>query len=191
MPVQTEDRETEARLAPAPEPPEIRTGRGRAFALLGGGAVIAGLAIVALVIALGGDSTKSSTSSATHRAASGSGSGTATATAAPAARVAVSLSEFRVSPSSTVGRAGRVTFHVTNSGNITHEFVVLRTPHPANALPVKNGRAVETGNVGETGDLSAGASKTISLRLQPGHYALVCNLPGHYLAGQRTDFNVK
>jgi uncharacterized cupredoxin-like copper-binding protein len=32
---------------------------------------------------------------------------------------------------------------------------------------------------------------TISPRLRPRHYALICNLPGHYLAGQRTDFTVK
>jgi uncharacterized cupredoxin-like copper-binding protein len=34
-------------------------------------------------------------------------------------------------------------------------------------------------------------SKTLALRLRPGHYALVCNLPGHYLAGQRADFTVR
>ena len=43
----------------------------------------------------------------------------------------------------------------------------------------------------ETGDLAPGASKTITLNLTPGHYALICNMPGHYLAGQRTDLTVK
>ena len=45
--------------------------------------------------------------------------------------------------------------------------------------------------VGETGDLAAGASKTITLKLAAGHYALICNLPGHYQAGQHTDFTVR
>jgi uncharacterized cupredoxin-like copper-binding protein len=56
---------------------------------------------------------------------------------------------------------------------------------------LKGARADEAGNVGETGDLQAGASKTLRLRLKPGHYALICNLPGHYVAGQRTDFTVR
>ena len=72
-----------------------------------------------------------------------------------------------------------------------HEFVVLRTATPAAQLPIKAGRADETGNVGETGDLEAGASKTIAVNLKAGHYALICNLPGHYTAGQHTDLTVK
>ena len=86
--------------------------------------------------------------------------------------------------------AGRVTFHVRNTGTMTHEFVVLRTNHPAASLPLSKGRADETGNVGETGDLAPGAAKAITLNLKPGHYALICNMPGHYMAGQRTDLTV-
>ena len=56
---------------------------------------------------------------------------------------------------------------------------------------LKGSRADETGNVGETGDLAAGASKSLTLSLPAGHYALICNLPGHYKAGQHTDFTVK
>jgi uncharacterized cupredoxin-like copper-binding protein len=53
---------------------------------------------------------------------------------------------------------------------------------------MKNGRADEAGNVGETGDLKPGRTKSVSLKLPAGHYALICNLPGHYLAGQHADF---
>jgi uncharacterized cupredoxin-like copper-binding protein len=28
----------------------------------------------------------------------------------------------------------------------------------------------------------------LTLDLTPGHYAVVCNLPGHYAAGMRQDF---
>ena len=59
---------------------------------------------------------------------------------------------------------GKVTFNVRNSGNVTHEFVVLKTDKPAGSL-LKGSRADETGNVGETGDLAAGASKSITLKL--------------------------
>jgi uncharacterized cupredoxin-like copper-binding protein len=105
--------------------------------------------------------------------------------------VVVGLGEFFVRPSVTAAAAGQVRFTVHNGGAATHEFVVLRTDTPAGSLPKdKNGRADEAGNVGETGELAAGASKTITVKLAAGHYALVCNLPGHYKAGQHTDFTV-
>jgi uncharacterized cupredoxin-like copper-binding protein len=114
---------------------------------------------------------------------------TAAGNPAPASRVAVGLREFSVRPSSTTGRAGRVTFDVRNAGSIPHEFVVLRTDKPAGDL-LKGARADESGNVGETGDLQPGQAKTIRLDLKAGRYALICNLPGHYSAGQHTDFTV-
>ena len=108
----------------------------------------------------------------------------------PARRVSVGLREFSVDPSSTVGRAGGITFAVRNAGTLTHEFVIIRTDRPAGAL-LKGARADESGNVGETGDLRPGQSKTLRLSLRPGHYALICNLPGHYAAGQHRDFTVR
>jgi uncharacterized cupredoxin-like copper-binding protein len=115
------------------------------------------------------------------------------AAAAPAAlphSVPVSLKEFTITPSGSQAAAGKVTFNVKNDGTVTHEFVVLKTDKPAGSL-LKGSRADETGNVGETGDLAAGARKSITLNLAAGHYALICNLPGHYKAGQHTDFTVK
>jgi uncharacterized cupredoxin-like copper-binding protein len=118
----------------------------------------------------------------------------APAAAVPAAalpsRVAVGLREFSVNPTSHAARAGKVTFAVRNTGKVTHEMVVIRTDKPAAGL-LKGSRADETGNVGETGDLTPGAAKTFALTLKPGHYALICNLPGHYAAGQHTDFTVR
>lgn len=108
----------------------------------------------------------------------------------PAGAVGVSLREFSVTPSSSVGRSGRVTFAVRNTGAIPHEFVVLRTPKPAADL-LKGSEADEAGHVGEIGNISPGALKRLTLRLEPGHYALICNLPGHYRAGQHADFTVR
>jgi uncharacterized cupredoxin-like copper-binding protein len=45
-------------------------------------------------------------------------------------------------------------------------------------------------NVGETGDVKAGQTKVLSITLAPGHYAVVCNLPGHYRMGMHQDFTV-
>ena len=110
--------------------------------------------------------------------------------AAPAAHaVKVDLGEFKVTPSTAKGIAGRVAFQVKNTGNVPHELVVIRTNKPASDL-AKGARADESGNQGETGDLKPGESKSISLKLKPGHYALICNIPGHYRSGMHTDFTV-
>jgi uncharacterized cupredoxin-like copper-binding protein len=116
----------------------------------------------------------------------------ATATSTPLPRnVDVTLAQFAVAPSTAAGSAGKITFRVHNAGTITHEFVVIKTPTLAADLPVTAGRASEAGNAGETGDLKPGVTKSVAINLQPGHYALICNLPGHFLAGQHTDFTVK
>jgi uncharacterized cupredoxin-like copper-binding protein len=31
----------------------------------------------------------------------------------------------------------------------------------------------------------------VTLNLKPGHYSLVCNLPGHYMQGMRADLTVQ
>jgi uncharacterized cupredoxin-like copper-binding protein len=113
-----------------------------------------------------------------------------TATAPLTRNIDVTLAQFAVSPSASQAPAARVTFRVHNAGTITHEFVVIQTPLAASDLPIKNGRADESGNVGETGDLKPGLTKSVSLKLAAGHYALICNLPGGYLAGQHTDLTV-
>jgi uncharacterized cupredoxin-like copper-binding protein len=112
------------------------------------------------------------------------------ATPATPGKVSVSLKEFRVNSTATQAPAGRVTFNVRNNGTVPHELVVLRTDKPAGSL-LSGARADETGNVGETGDLAPGAGKSVVVKLKAGHYALVCNLPGHYRAGQHIDFTVK
>ena len=168
---------------------------GRAFMIFAVGALM--LAMVELIVIAAKLDNSSTATKVARPAATATASPAATvaptATAAPvvaARRIGVTLEEFSVAPSPTVGKAGRVTFDVRNSGAVAHEFVVLRTAKPAGDLR-KGSRADETGNVGETGDLQPGQAKTISLPLEPGHYALICNLPGHYAAGQHIDFTVR
>jgi uncharacterized cupredoxin-like copper-binding protein len=83
-----------------------------------------------------------------------------------------------------------VTFTVSNDGSVTHEYVVLRTSRPAAGLQVSGGRASEAGHVGEIGELKVGQTKTLTLDLKPGHYSIICNLPGHYLGGMHTGLTV-
>ncbi|HEX9122049.1 MAG TPA: sulfocyanin-like copper-binding protein [Actinomycetota bacterium] len=92
---------------------------------------------------------------------------------------------------------GKVSFVVTNEGDHTHEFVVLSTKTPAADFPIVSFEgeanridedAPGVTNVGETGDMEPGTSKLLTIDLSSGHYAVVCNLPGHYAAGMHQDF---
>lgn len=108
--------------------------------------------------------------------------------------VAVQVDEFSVFPGTQGAPSGKVRFVVTNIGKVEHEFVVLKASKPAgNLLGGDHGpnRADESGAVGEIGGIPAGQARTLNLTLKPGHYALICNLPGHYKTGQFADFYVR
>ena len=108
--------------------------------------------------------------------------------------VPVKLNEFNILPAKQSAPAGKVTFILKNTGKITHEFVVIATPKAAgNLLGGDHGpnRADESGAVGVVGELKPGQTKKLTLTLKKGHYALLCNLPGHYKAGQFADFYVR
>ena len=108
-----------------------------------------------------------------------------------ASSVKVTLSEFKVAPSPKSASAGKVTFSVKNSGDDEHELVVIKTSSAANKLKVSNGRASEKGEVAEVEDIAPGKTKKLTATLKKGHYVLICNLPGHYAGGMRSDFTVK
>lgn len=88
--------------------------------------------------------------------------------------------------------AGPVTFVVKNNGLIAHELVVLKTDVAQDKLAVGDeaGKMQEIGNVGETGDMDGGTSKTFTVTLPTGHYILMCNEVGHYASGMHMAFNV-
>ena len=108
--------------------------------------------------------------------------------------VAVQVDEFSVFPGTQGAPTGKVRFVVTNIGKVEHEFVVIKTVKPAGSLLGGDhgpNAADEKGSVGEIGGIPAGQAKTLNLVLKRGHYALVCNLPGHYKTGQFADFYVR
>jgi uncharacterized cupredoxin-like copper-binding protein len=112
--------------------------------------------------------------------------------------VGVTIQEWSITPTAVSVPAGAITFSVSNAGTTPHEFVVLSTDTPAADFPITSfeGEANRINedkvgkNVGETGDLQANGAKSITLELTPGHYAFVCNLPGHYGQGMHVDFTV-
>jgi len=122
------------------------------------------------------------------------GLGTAGATAGgsqASSSVGVVLKEWKLVPSTSSVPAGKVTFRVVNRGTMEHEFVVLRTDRHHHVLPVKAAVAVETGRQGEISRIAPGKVRSLTLSLKPGKYVLICNLLGHYKAGQYAALRVR
>lgn len=123
------------------------------------------------------------------------------ATPAPAAAavpekggtVNVTLTDMQISVDRTTILEGSVIFVVKNSGAVVHEFVVLHTDVPQDKLVpdrAQDGKVDETGNVGETGEVNPGESKTFTITIPAGAYVLICNEVGHYAAGMHLAFTV-
>ena len=53
--------------------------------------------------------------------------------------------------------------------------------------PDRRGRQGRRSNVGETGDMAPGHDEVLTIDLASGHYAVVCNLAGHYAMGMHQD----
>ena len=102
----------------------------------------------------------------------------------------VRLDEFSIAPSISQVAAGKVTFVARNAGREEHEMVVVRTNKSGGGL-LKGDEASEAGAVDEIPEFDAGQTKRLTLKLQPGHYVLLCNVPGHYKAGMYKNFVVR
>ena len=91
--------------------------------------------------------------------------------------------------------AGRVTIHAVNKSQaLVHEVIVVLPPANGAPLPYddKEGRVIEKRikDLGEVSDLPSGKSGSLTVRLVPGNYLLICNQPNHYKAGMRTKLTV-
>ena len=112
--------------------------------------------------------------------------------AAPEGAIDVALAEWSVEPTQGSAPAGPVTFNARNVGEAPHELEVVATDTPAGDFPVQGGRAEVEGEViGEVEGIGAGRSKVLEVDLEPGHYQLICNIPGHYEPGMYADFEVE
>jgi uncharacterized cupredoxin-like copper-binding protein len=107
--------------------------------------------------------------------------------------------DFSINLDSSSASSGKVTFHVTNNGPSTHEFVVFKTDLPEGNLPTKKEKGAvivnETGpgvtHIDEIPGLNKGDSKDLTVDLKPGKYVVICNLPTHYQLGMHAAFTVK
>ncbi len=109
--------------------------------------------------------------------------------------VDISLTEFKVEPSTDTGKAGPITFKASNDGAIEHEFEVIKTDTAPDKLPLAGGKVDVDAAGKEAGEIEppfeAGKTVAATFDLEAGKYALICNVPGHYQAGMHAAFTVR
>jgi uncharacterized cupredoxin-like copper-binding protein len=163
------------------------------------------LSMAALAVGCGSSSSKSNEGTAAPAATTAATTSAAAGTAAPTPTagpvgpdsekeqtVEVSLSEWKITgPSSAaIGplKAGEIKFDVINAGTTQHEFVLFRTDADPASFPVKDGKIDEESagsSPGEADDIEPKDVKQATMRLAPGKYVYLCNVPGHYQSGMR------
>ena len=111
--------------------------------------------------------------------------------------VQVTLRDFAVDVADTSPPAGSTQIRVTNAGAAVHELEVFTVPAGVDvaAIPVTNSVA-DTDSVGmtvvdEVENVAPATSANLTVNLQPGTYAFMCNLPTHYGLGMHTVVTVE
>jgi uncharacterized cupredoxin-like copper-binding protein len=148
-----------------------------------------GAAAVSLAVAGcgGGNNENSTTQAQTPAQPSGGGS------------LTINMSDYAFSPNDSSTNAGTVKISTPNQGQLPHELVLLKTNQAPNSLPtLSNGEVDEEGleakgveSPGEIEDVGPGETKSAALKLTPGKYVMICNLPGHYKQGMYGTLTVK
>lgn len=91
--------------------------------------------------------------------------------------------------------AGTITFTITNEGVKEHEFEIFATDVLAGDFEIGDDDKIidpeGAEEIEEVEGIEGGDSVTLTVDLDPGHYALVCNEEGHYRMGMYTDFTVE
>lgn len=110
-------------------------------------------------------------------------------------KVSATLKDFSIGLDPASASAGEVTFSITNDGPSDHEFVVFRTDLDPGALPTSEAGEVDEAGAGltlvdEAEDIAASSTTDLTVDLEAGSYAIVCNVPGHYAQGMHTGFTV-
>ena len=111
----------------------------------------------------------------------------------------IGMSDYAFSPNDTATKAGTVRISAPNQGQLPHELVLLKTNQsPGSLSTLSNGEVDEEGleakgveSPGEIEDVGPGETKSATLKLTPGKYVMICNLPGHYKQGMYGSLRVK
>lgn len=120
-------------------------------------------------------------------------SGATQAPAGGSSAISADLSEWKIDIGGATGKAGSITFTVSNKGANTHEFVIVATDLKADSLPVVDDLVDESAftPVDEIEDIEPGTTPTLTVDLAAGHYVILCNIEAHYGKGMHTDLEVK
>ena len=150
----------------------------------------AGLVGVAVVLVSCGDDNSNT--------AGGAGSAKA------ATQVKVTLKESSIVPAPSTVSAGEVHFVVNNTGKEVHELIVVKSDADPAKLPIYGAsdkppedhlvgdvNEDKVTSMGEVDDIAPGATKDMTIVLQPGKYILMCNIRTHYTLGMHIAFTVK
>ena len=108
--------------------------------------------------------------------------------------VNVDMTNFAFNLDKTEVPAGKITFHVKNAKDaVEHEMVVIKTDLDAGQLPTNADQTVDESKLDSKGEVEveAGETKDLTVDLTPGHYVLLCNIPGHYAQGMVANFTVQ
>jgi uncharacterized cupredoxin-like copper-binding protein len=109
----------------------------------------------------------------------------------------IDLADFSIELSTDTLPAGDLTFAASNAGPSTHEFEVFSMPADTDldqleiVNDVANVDAAGMTVVDEIEDIVAGTSAELNLSLEPGTYAVICNLPEHFAQGMHASFTVE
>jgi hypothetical protein len=106
----------------------------------------------------------------------------------------VLLRNFRVAMTPRL-RSGLNRLEISSVGPSMHELVVAATELPAGNLPLAANGTVDSESaairvVHEAEAIDMGDHRALTVRLQPGHYVMFCNMEGHYQAGMATGVTV-
>jgi uncharacterized cupredoxin-like copper-binding protein len=109
----------------------------------------------------------------------------------------IDLADFSITLSTDTLTAGDVTLSASNAGPTTHEFEIFSMPADTDldALEIVDDvadvNAAGMSVVDEVEDIVAGTTAELQLSLDPGTYAVICNLPEHYAQGMHASFTVE
>ena len=92
-------------------------------------------------------------------------------------------------------KSGIVEFQAVNFSHVfQHEMIVVSVDDPTKPLAMEDSvsKADEKQfkSMGEVSELQSGKSGSLSVDLKPGKYLLICNVPGHLMAGMSLPFTV-
>jgi plastocyanin len=100
-------------------------------------------------------------------------------------RVALRLAAYAISPSEVFVPEGDLEIAVENHDGAPHNVAVVATDLPPSQLPTAGIRVDESSDaiavVARTVILGAHETATVTARLTPGRYVLVCTVPHHYV----------